>query len=72
MSIAAKILDHKNIYEALNRVVPPYRLTCSEHKELCHHANELNRICGLPKNHGVIKEFYGVQIELVVIIDDIN
>jgi hypothetical protein len=72
MDITAKILRHKDFYQSDKDGIPPYRLTPSEHKELSQNVNELARICGLPKNFGMIKAFYGVPIELVLIVDDIN
>ncbi len=64
--IQALILEYKNVYENAGIEPPPYRLTCKEHKELIEYLRPL------PKNHEpcMIKKYYGIDLEVVMIVEE--
>lgn len=72
MPIVQAIIEHKELYENAGRAVPPYRLTCKEHKRLVEHVKELvtHGFNDEKKYCGMIRLFYGVALEVVMIVDD--
>lgn len=66
MTIVQKIKNHHYCYKIAgfkDNEIPPYRLTCKEHREL--RKIDSNNHCG-----GMIKNYYGVDIEVVTIVDE--
>lgn len=61
MNIKEKIILHYNLYNAAYCIIPPYRLTCKEHKELID-------LIGQNKK-GIIARFHDVELEIVMLID---
>ena len=63
-----KIINYSEVYQMAGLPVPPYRMTCSEHKELFDYIKHT-----LPPefkdNPGMLGSFYGVDIEVVIKVD---
>lgn len=65
--IVNNIIDHRELYENAGKKVLAYRLTCQEHKAISDWLSKDEK----NKFKGIIKEFFGVQIELVTHVEDI-
>jgi hypothetical protein len=77
--ISHKIIEYKTAYEMLGiKDIPSYRLTCKEHKELVELCKQFliktSIVDGEFKTEPVqpismISQYYGVNIEVVMIVD---
>lgn len=75
MSIIDKIHLHKRVYEMAAEEVPPFRITCAEHKELAEFCKRyiLTTTCAdnnfkseITAPTSMIICYYGVDIEVVM------
>lgn len=66
--ISYLIVEHKEVYDYAGKAPPAYRITCKEHKYLIEY---LKQFSYFPENWqpSMIAEYYGVQIEVVMIVD---
>ena len=76
--ISKKIIEHAQAYQNLGLEVPPYRITCKEHKEIYDSCKNF-----MVKRHfdgnkfieeqvvspSMISEYCGVRLEIVMIVD---
>ncbi len=60
------ILEFKEAYETAAIAIPQYRITCKEHKDLIEY---LKPVAPHKCKQSMISEYYGVQIEVVMIVD---
>jgi hypothetical protein len=61
-TISQKIVSHWHVWNESGIKVPPYRITCKEHKEL------LN-IMGY-SDKKLIASYYGIDLELVTLVEE--
>ncbi len=66
MDIVKRLITHQSVFENMGEAVPPFRITPKEHKELL----KLNHIKRGDKNNSRIACFHGVDLELVMPIED--
>jgi len=66
MKISQLILEYKHAYENAGIQPSAYRLTCKEHKALCDY---LPKMADHKTHRSMIAEYYGVTIEVVMIVD---
>jgi len=59
--ITTRIIEHQMVYEHAGLSVPPYRITCKEHKELISSID--------PQGKDMIAYYCGVPLEIVMIVD---
>jgi hypothetical protein len=78
LKINQAILEYKHAYEEAGLTPPPYRLTCKEHKALVEYCQPLMVETTIEngefkkkpiKATSMIAEYYGVKIEVVIIVD---
>lgn len=77
--VSYDILSYKQAYEAIGVQDPPaYRITCNEHKELAEYCKafmvKTSFVDGEFKAeqvqpHSMIAQYYGIRIEVVMIVD---
>lgn len=78
--ISHRILEYKAAYETMRiKDIPPYRITCKEHKELIEICKQFMVVCQYAEEVGfkatplnptsMIKTYYGIDIEVVMIVD---
>lgn len=65
ININNSILEYKQAYENIGIIdLPPYRITCKEHKILAEYCSKF-----MIKPKSMLAEYYGVRIEVVMIVD---
>lgn len=64
--VSQSIVEYKQAYENAGIEPPAYRITCKEHKELTEYCKPLMAKDWKPS---MISEYYGVTIEVVMIVD---
>ena len=64
--IKQKIIDHDFAYRAIGKEVPPFRITCREHKIL----REFSIRNEKEKYHGKFGFYYGVELEIVTEVEE--
>lgn len=79
ITISTRIIEHERVYRMAGVEVPPYRITCKEHKELVdtlkhmivkpRFADEVGFTAEPFTAASVISEYYGVKLEVVMIVD---
>lgn len=62
--IAHDIVVHKMVYENYATPIPPYRITPREHKDLLRYLKPFS------EDKGLIANYYGVDLQLVVEVED--
>jgi len=68
MNIHDKIEFHRDIYQDFDEEIPPYRMTCAEHKELVNWIKN-QHIFNKDMPVAMFGEYLGVKIEVVVVIE---
>ena len=66
LNVHLSILQYKQSYDNNGIQPPAYRITCKEHKALVEYLNPIRREDYKPS---MIAEYYGIQIEVVMIVD---
>lgn len=64
--IFERIAEHEFVYEALDKFVPPFRITRPELKVIYHHCKKLG-LMPVDQHYDDIRYWMGVQLEVVTI-----
>jgi hypothetical protein len=62
--ISNLIIEHKTVYEQMGINVPPYRITCKEHKELLDHCKQFMFKTSIVNGEFKVEEFKPTSISV--------